>query len=106
MDARAGIVDALQAVRDLTARLQERADETAVLHRRYFDAFEFAPDARVITDGEGRVVAANLASEELLRVPRSRMTGRPLARFLGLRAKVVARAFDLPGGRCWQLRKA
>lgn len=104
MDGRAEVVEALQAVRDLTARLQERADETAVLHRKYFEAFEFTPEACVITDEHGRVIAANLASEELLRVPRSRMAGRPLAAFLGLRAKVVAQAFDAPGGRCWRLR--
>lgn len=104
MDARAPIVEALEAVRDLTARLQDRADETARLHRHYFEAFEFAPEALVLTDAQGRVLAANLAAEELLRVTRQRMAGRALASFVGLRARVRSSAFDLPLGRCWRLR--
>lgn len=100
------LAETLETVRELTAVLQDAAEDIAREHRQAFDFFEFAPQACVITGADGRVLAANLAAEELLGLPRARMAGRYLSAFLGLRAGVRARAMELPGGqRSWRLER-
>ncbi len=49
---------------------------------RYRDLFQWAPDAYVVTDGEGKVLEANRAAEELFQSGRGVLVGDSLARLL------------------------
>ncbi len=70
---------------------QREAPETAALsddggsgqsHRiRYQEVFEFAPDAQLVTDPQGIILAANHAAADLLRCPKEFLPGKPLGLF-------------------------
>jgi diguanylate cyclase (GGDEF)-like protein/PAS domain S-box-containing protein len=62
--------------RQLRAEAELRASE-----QRYRALFEQSRDAIFITDRAGRIMEANGAAEELLRVTRSELLGRPLHAF-------------------------
>ncbi|HZW29298.1 MAG TPA: ATP-binding protein [Isosphaeraceae bacterium] len=51
-------------------------------HLRYQEAFEFAPDCQVVTDGHGLILEANHAATVLLHCPKPFLTGKPLGLFV------------------------
>ncbi len=67
-------------LRELTHRLEEKVEErTAELReseRKTADIIEFLPDATMVVDHEGRVVAWNKAIEALTGVPASEVIGK------------------------------
>jgi PAS domain S-box-containing protein len=48
---------------------------------RYQQAFEFAPDTQIVTDGRGVILEANHAASELLHCAKEFLLGKPLALF-------------------------
>jgi signal transduction histidine kinase len=48
---------------------------------QYQQAFEFAPDSQLVTDGRGLILEANHATSDLLRCPKEFLIGKPLALF-------------------------
>src|SRR5262249_52468427 len=46
------------------------------------EVFEFAPDARIRTDGRGLILEANHAAAALLRCPKEFLIGKPLGLFI------------------------
>ena len=49
--------------------------------QKYFELFEFAPDAYLITDSRGVITEANVAASHLLAVPAQFLVGKPLPAF-------------------------
>jgi PAS domain S-box-containing protein len=58
---------------------QEAADESKERYRRLYDS---APIGFLTLDPDGAVVEANLAASALLKIPRSRLIGQKLSRFV------------------------
>lgn len=86
----------------MTKQLAESHLQIEVERERYVRLFEFAPDAYVVTDTDGRVVEANGQAEQLLGVPRQFLMGRFISSFVELpfRRKVRTILADLgEGGR-------
>lgn len=61
----------------LAARVQVEVDR-----RRYYEMFEFAPDAYLVTNPQGIIQEANQATAELLRFSPFWLTGRALVEFV------------------------
>lgn len=62
-------------------KLRRALDAVEAERRRYRELFEQAPDAYVVTNGTGVILAANRAAESLLGRPVARLTYRPLSLF-------------------------
>ena len=78
------------AEEELRAQNEELRDAQAALNderRRYAALFDVAPDSLFITDGDGRIVEANLAALTMLEVPPQRVEGHMLAEFLPAHAQ-------------------
>lgn len=71
-----------EEMRRQTDLLLETRAEVEVARLRYQDLFDFAPDAYLVTDPQGIISEANLASSRLLGLDRARLAGRPLAGFV------------------------
>ncbi|MGB8700673.1 MAG: EAL domain-containing protein, partial [Thermosynechococcaceae cyanobacterium] len=56
--------------------------ELALEHRRYQDLFDFAPDGYVVTTTDGVIQSANHAAENLFKIARDKMVGKPLIVFV------------------------
>jgi PAS domain S-box-containing protein len=59
-----------------------RAPEPDSFRLRYQEAFEFAPDCQLVTDGHGLILKANHAATLLLRCPKEFLGGKPLGLFV------------------------
>jgi PAS domain S-box-containing protein len=72
------------AEEDLRLQHQQLLSSRDALQRerqKYFELFEFAPDAYFITDSHGVIREANLAASQLLGVPSQFLVGKPLPNF-------------------------
>jgi PAS domain S-box-containing protein len=68
------------SLRDLTGKLEERVaertEELAQSKRKMSDIIDFLPDATLVIDRGGRVIAWNLAMEKLTGIPSAHMLGK------------------------------
>jgi PAS domain S-box-containing protein len=68
------------SLRDLTGKLEERVaertEELAQSKRRMSDIIDFLPDATLVIDHLGRVIAWNLAMEKLTGIPSEQILGK------------------------------
>ena len=68
------------SLRDLTGKLEERVaertEELAQSKRKMADIIDFLPDATLVIDHGGRVIAWNLAMEKLTGIPSAHMLGK------------------------------
>ncbi|OPY75201.1 MAG: Wide host range VirA protein [Syntrophorhabdus sp. PtaU1.Bin050] len=62
-------------IEDITERKQAE-EELRITHQRLFDIIEFLPDATFVIDEEKKVVAWNLACEEMTGVKKEEMIGK------------------------------
>ena len=58
--------------------------------QRYQELFDFAPDGYLITDTNGKIIEANCAATNLLKVPKKFLQGKPLGSYI---AEEERRAF-------------
>jgi PAS domain S-box-containing protein len=71
-------------VRDRLRRENEELRRAAENHeRRYYELFESAPDAYIVTNRAGRITEANRAAEVMIGLERRFLVGKPLAVYLG-----------------------
>jgi hypothetical protein len=68
--------------RQQNAELAAARDALEIERTRYRDLFELAPDAHLITNGDGMVIEANRAVARLLKVERRFLIGKPLQVFI------------------------
>jgi PAS domain-containing protein len=103
-DADVDLMASLQAVQDISAVLQRRADALAAQRQRAFELFEFAPDACVMTDAQDRIMQVNDAARKLLSLESTTLRRRRIGPVLRLRKDVAVRSVrDVAGGKCWHL---
>ena len=99
-------LDELQA---LWLDLQARVDELAGEHQHYYDFFQRASEAYVLTDEHGTIEDANGAAVDVLLHRRHYLRGKPLVAFIALerraefRRRLRALAVREPqAARCWR----
>ncbi|MCL1464972.1 PAS domain S-box protein [Argonema galeatum] len=78
--------EALQiAVEELYQQNEEllsTRSQIEIQHQRYMDLFEFAPDAYVVTDAQGKIREANRAAASLFNLSQDYLVGKPLIVFV------------------------
>jgi PAS domain S-box-containing protein len=90
-------VDLLSALEELTVADEELRQQNEELVRsrdelqrerqKYFELFDFAPDAYLVTDTQGMIREANIAASHLLGVPAQFLVGKPLPTYFEQNAK-------------------
>ena len=76
-------VDALERLNsDLEARVSERTRELTESESRFHLLFQYAPQAMLMIDGDGRVAQSNQAADALFGVDAQGLLGRPVASLL------------------------
>ena len=63
-------------------QLLEHNEYLAVKHQLYYELFQFAPDAYLLTDSKGIILEANWAAATLLNIWQTNLIGKPLAIFV------------------------
>ena len=74
-DSQGTVIGAIETIRDITdrKRAEQGVEKTS---QRMAEIIDFLPDATFVIDIEGRVIAWNLAMEELTGVPAESMVGK------------------------------
>jgi PAS domain S-box-containing protein len=90
-------VDLLSAIEELNVADEElrqqneeltaSRDELQRERQKYFELFDFAPDAYLVTDAQGTIREANIAASHLLGVPSQFLIGKPLPTYFEQIAK-------------------
>ena len=90
-------VDLLSAIEELNVADEELRQQNEELARsrddlqrerqKYFELFDFAPDAYLVTDAQGTIREANVAASHLLGVPAQFLIGKPLPTYFEQNAK-------------------
>jgi PAS domain S-box-containing protein len=98
-----------EELRQQNEELLATRDELDAESRRYRELYELAPDGYLVTDLNGMIQEANGAAGELLRVPPSRLVGKPLSVFVAAEDQPafrnhLAEAAEMTASRCWDLR--
>jgi PAS domain S-box-containing protein len=85
-EAHAELIEALEELRVADEELRQQNEELAASRdeidrerQKYYELFDFAPDAYIVTDANGTVREANAAASQLLGVPRQFLIGKPLS---------------------------
>lgn len=76
-----------EELRQQNETIAESREALEAERQRYRDLFHFAPDAYLVTDGEGVIREANRAAASLLGVGEQTLAGKPLAVFVDARAR-------------------
>lgn len=63
-------------------QLRASQEERLAERQRYQDLFEFAPDAYLVTDVDGKILEANYAAAELFQLSQEFLIGKPLVLFV------------------------
>jgi PAS domain S-box-containing protein len=72
----------LEAFEVVEEQLLQQSQDAIVERQRYYDLFQFAPDAYLLTDTNGLILEANQAAAKLLNVPQGYLVSKPLAVFV------------------------
>jgi PAS domain S-box-containing protein len=85
-ETHAELLEALEELRVADEELRQQNEELAASRdeidrerQKYYELFDFAPDAYIVTDANGTVREANAAASQLLGVPRQFLVGKPLS---------------------------
>jgi PAS domain S-box-containing protein len=72
----------LEAMEVIQEELLEQNEYLAEQRQRYYDLFEFAPDAYLLTDPQGIILEANRAAAALFNIWQNFLIGKPLIYFV------------------------
>jgi PAS domain S-box-containing protein len=72
------LLAALEELRAADEELRRQNEEIEREREKYYELFDFAPDAYIVTDANGTILEANAAASQLLDVPRQFLVGKPL----------------------------
>ncbi|WP_414585838.1 response regulator [Scytonema sp. PCC 10023] len=81
----------LETMEVIQEELLQQNEYLAKQRQRYYDLFEFAPDASLLTNAQGIILEANRAAGELLNVLPSFLVGKPLVNFVAEAERSVFR---------------
>jgi PAS domain S-box-containing protein len=76
-----------EELRQQNEELERSRDDLARERKKYYELFDFAPDAYLVTDSRGSIIEANVAATHLLGVPSHFLLGKPLTVFFEETAK-------------------
>ena len=81
-------LEAMEELRVADEELRQQQEELVASRdildaerQKYYELFDFAPDAYVVTDTLGIIREANAAASQLLGVPRQFLNGKPISLF-------------------------
>ena len=72
----------LEASTVIEEDILEQSAQLLTQRDRYYDLFQFAPDAYLLTDANGLILEANAAARKLLNIPQNCLLRKPLAVFV------------------------
>ncbi|KAF3886863.1 MULTISPECIES: PAS domain-containing sensor histidine kinase [Nostocales] len=70
-----------EELRQQNEQLAMACKEAATERRRYQELFDFAPDGYLVTDSQGKILEANHAAANLLKISKNFLIGKPLINF-------------------------
>lgn len=83
----------LEASTVIEEELLQQSEQVVAEHQRYYDLFQFAPDAYLLTDASGLILEANASAAMLLNVPHSQLIRKPLAVFVAQEERQAFRSY-------------
>ncbi|HBB31126.1 MAG TPA: PAS sensor protein [Cyanobacteria bacterium UBA8803] len=66
----------------LEEEILQQSEQAVAERQRYYDLFQFAPDAYLLTDANGLILEANAAARKLLNIRQNSLVRMPLASFV------------------------
>ncbi|MFQ4141188.1 response regulator [Chlorogloeopsis sp. ULAP02] len=72
----------LEAMEDIQDELLQQNEDLAVELQHYYELFNFAPDAYLLTDAQGIILKANRTAGALFNILPNFLIGKPLANFV------------------------
>jgi len=83
----------LEASQVIEEELLEQSEQVVAERQRYYDLFQFAPDAYLLTDAHGLILEANAAARKLLNIRQNSLVRMPLAGFVPLVKRQAFRSY-------------
>jgi PAS domain S-box-containing protein len=87
-DRQVALLEVLEELRTADEQLRQQNEELALSRdqidrerQKFYELFDFAPDAYVVTDPHATIREANAAASQLLGVPRQFLIGKPIPLF-------------------------
>jgi PAS domain S-box-containing protein len=96
----------LEASTVVEEELLQQSEQALAQRHHYYDLFQFAPDASLLTDAKGLILEANQAAAKLLNVPQNYLIRKPLAVFVPERQEFYSCLNQLDrveGVRDWEI---
>jgi PAS domain S-box-containing protein len=83
----------LEASEVIEEDLVQQSEQVVAEHQRYYDLFQFAPDAYLLTDAYGLILEANAAARKLLNIRQNSLVRMPLASFVPMVERQAFRSY-------------
>jgi PAS domain S-box-containing protein len=83
----------LEASTVIEEELAQQSEQVVVQRDRYYDLFQFGPDAYLLTDADGLILEANAAARKLLNIRQNSLIRMPLAGFIPLVERQAFRSY-------------
>lgn len=83
----------LEASTVIEEELLEHSEQVVAERHRYYDLFQFAPDAYLLTDANGLILEANAAARNLLNISQNALIRKPLVVFVAKENRLAFRSY-------------
>jgi PAS domain S-box-containing protein len=83
----------LEASTVIEEELLQQSEQVVAERQRYYDLFQFAPDAYLLTDANGLILEANAAARKLLNIRQNSLVRMPLASFVPMVERPAFRSY-------------
>lgn len=83
----------LEASTVIEEELLQQSEQVVAERHRYYDLFQFAPDAYLLTDAYGLILEANVAARELLNISQNSLIRKPLVVFVPQKERQAFRSY-------------
>jgi PAS domain S-box-containing protein len=83
----------LEAATVIEEELLQQSELVVAERQRYYDLFQFAPDAYLLTDAHGLILEANASARQLLNIPQNSLIRKPLIVFVPLIERQAFRSY-------------
>jgi PAS domain S-box-containing protein len=83
----------LEASQVIEEELLQQSEQMVARQQRYYDLFQFAPDAYLLTDAYGLILEANAAARKLLNIPQNCLIRKPLVVFVPQEERQAFRSY-------------
>jgi len=83
----------LEASTVIEEELLQQSEQVVAERQRYYDLFQFAPDAYLLTDANGLILEANASARKLLNIRQNSLVCMPLASFVAQEERRAFRSY-------------